>query len=106
MVKAELEVVPTLHLMALGWWGSDFVAAAGDNNYNSTGYDGVHYLGDRRYLSFGLVRRAAASRGVMVDGELRWHRIDDEKSIAFFGTPWELSYRAVFRVPFGVPIRR
>ncbi len=106
LVKGELEIIPTVHLMALGWWGSDFVAAAGDNNYNSTGHDGVHYEGDRRYLSFGVVRRAAASRGVTVDGELRWHRVDDEESIAFFGTPWELSYRAVFRVPFGVSLNR
>lgn len=95
-----------VELFAIHWRGDDFVAAAGDPNYNSTGKDPDFYRSDRKYSEVGVLRRTAMRGGGSFDAEVRWHRIDDEESIAFFNTPWELSYRFVVRVPVDVAVRR
>jgi len=81
------------------WRGRDFAADAGDPNYGSAGLDSDFYRSRRRYTEIGALRRASLQGGVQFDTEVRFHRIDDENSIAFFGTPWELSYRVLVRVP-------
>ena len=88
------------------WRGRDFSGDAGDNNYNSTGNDPAFYRSQRKYIELGLLRRTTIDRAVTFDAEIRWHRIDNEKSIAFFNTPWELSYRIVLRAPIDVVLRR
>ena len=88
------------------WWGRDFGAAAGDPNYGSAGQDPGFYRAERRYTELGAARRVASRRERMtLDAEVRWHRIDDEESEAFFNTNWEISYRLVVRAPFGVRLR-
>jgi hypothetical protein len=88
------------------WWrGRDFVANAGDNNYNSTGQDPDFYRSARRYTELGVQRRVEGGGGTQFDAELRFHRIDNEPSEAFFNTPWELSYRVIVRVPVTVGVR-
>ena len=93
-------------VFAIHWRGRNFVAAAGDNNYNSTGHDSAFYRSKRKYTELGLLRRTPIGGGVTFDAEARWHRIDDEESIAFFNTPWELSYRFIVRAPIDVVVRR
>ncbi|MEI2719067.1 MAG: hypothetical protein V9E87_02820 [Gemmatimonadales bacterium] len=95
-----------VEVFAIHWRGRDFVAAAGDNNYNSTGHDPAFYRSKRKYTELGLLRRTPIGGGVTFDAEARWHRIDDEESIAFFNTPWELSYRFIVRAPIDVRLRR
>ncbi len=86
-------------VFAIHWRGNDFAADAGDPNYGSAGQDPSHYRPDRTYSEVGVQRRTRLRGGVQFDAEARWHRIDDEDSIAFFGTPWEFSYRILVRVP-------
>jgi hypothetical protein len=95
-----------VEVFAIHWRGRDFVAAAGDNNYNSTGLDPDFYRARRKYTELGLLRRTGIGGGATFDAEARWHRIDDEESIAFFNTPWELSYRFIVRAPIDVVVRR
>lgn len=95
-----------VELFGIYWRGRDFVAAAGDNNYNSTGHNADFYRTKRRYIELGVLRRTALPGGGSFDAEVRWHRIDNEQSIAFFNTPWELSYRFVVRAPIDVVVRR
>ena len=95
-----------VEVFAIHWRGRNFVAAAGDNNYNSTGHDSAFYRSKRKYTELGLLRRTPIGGGVTFDAEARWHRIDDEESIAFFNTPWELSYRFIGRAPIDVVVRR
>jgi hypothetical protein len=88
------------------WWGQDFSAAAGDANYGSAGQDPGFYRAERRYTELGVARRVAARReGMSLDAEVRWHRIDDERSEAFFDSGWEISYRVVVRAPITVRLR-
>ncbi|MEP6591188.1 MAG: hypothetical protein ABJC19_08385 [Gemmatimonadota bacterium] len=93
-------------LFALHWIGKDFSGDAGDNNYNSTGHDPAFYRSHRTYTELGVIHRTPVEGGVTLDAEARWHRIDHERSVAFFGTPWEFSYRVVVRVPVDVRLRR
>ncbi|HRP08887.1 MAG TPA: hypothetical protein PLL69_10410, partial [Gemmatimonadales bacterium] len=89
------------------WRGTDFHAAAGDPNYGSPGQDPAFYRAERKYLELGAVKRVVPRyQGVELDAEIRWHRIDDEQSEAFFNTSWELSYRLVARVPVVVRLRQ
>lgn len=94
-----------VELFGIWWRGRDFVANAGDNNYNSTGQDPLFYRSARRYTEIGVQRRVTGSGGTQFDAELRFHRIDNEQSEAFFNTPWEISYRVIVRVPVEVGVR-
>lgn len=94
------EVNPWRHwaVFAIHWRGQDFAAAAGDPNYGSVGQAAGFYRAERRYWEIGAWRRFGdPSSGVSFDTEARFHRIDQEQSEAFFGTPWELSYRIILR---------
>lgn len=93
-------------LFALHWIGTDYSADAGDNNYNSTGHNPAYYQSHRLYTELGVLHRTPIEGGITLDAEARLHRIDHEDSIAFFGTPWELSYRLIVRVPLDVVVRR
>lgn len=85
-------------LFVTRWRGRDFEAAAGDANYGSVGQAPGFYRAERRYWEVGGWRRFGdPSRGISFDTEVRFHRIDHEQSEAFFGTPWELSYRIILR---------
>lgn len=105
-VRAEVTPGNWAELFGIWWRGHDFSGDAGDNNYNSTGYDPSYYRTARKYVEVGVVRRTPIEGGATLDAEVRWHRIDDLKSIAFFNTSWEFSYRVVVRAPIDVLIRR
>lgn len=93
-------------LFSISWWGTDFLSAEGDNHYNSVGTDPAFYRSRRKYWELGLLRRAPVEGRVSLDAELRFHRIDNLKSIALGQSRWEYSYRLVVRAPFEIPIRR
>ncbi|MES2306681.1 MAG: hypothetical protein V4558_14315 [Gemmatimonadota bacterium] len=105
-LRAGVTPLRRTELFALHWIGKDFSGDAGDNNYNSTGHDPNFYRSHRTYTEIGVLHRTPVEGGVTLDAEVRWHRIDHEKSVAFFGTPWELSYRVVVRAPIDVALRR
>lgn len=97
-LRGEVNPWPLWALFVIHWRGRDFEAAAGDPNYGSVGQAPGFYRAARRYWELGAWRRFGdASEGVSFDTEVRFHRIDSEQSEAFFGTPWELSYRIVVR---------
>ncbi len=91
-----------VELFGIVWRGSDFSGDAGDQNYSSTGHDPAFYRSARKYLELGVMRRVPIEGGATLDAEWRFHRIDDEKSIAFFNSKWEISYRIVVRAPIDV----
>ena len=95
-----------VEVFAIHWRGDDFHAAAGDANYGSPGQEPGFYRAERKYTELGLAKRVQQRRGASLDVEVRWHRIDDEESEAFFNTPWEFSYRIVVRAPVTVRLRR
>lgn len=95
-----------VEFFGVSWWGRGFHAAAGDANYGSVGEDPDFYRSERRYTELGALRRVRSRAGTELDLEIRWHKIDHEKSEAFLGTNWELSYRVVARVPITVRLRR
>lgn len=99
LVRAAAAPRGLAELFILHWRGRDFAADAGDPNYGSRGEAPGFYRSRRTYTEVGALRRSRLQGGVQFDAEVRWHRIDDEDSIAFFGTPWELSYRVLVRVP-------
>jgi hypothetical protein len=106
-VRAAVSPWGVGELFGIWWRGRDFVGNAGDNNYNSTGEDPDFYRSRRKYVELGFLRRVPIEGGVSFDAEVRFHRIDDEDTgEAFFGTPWEFSYRLVARVPVEVVLRR
>jgi len=84
------------------WRGHDFSGDAGDQNYSSTGHDPAFYRSARKYVEVGVLRRTPIEGGATLDAEFRFHRIDDEQSIAFFNSKWEISYRVVVRAPIDV----
>lgn len=97
-LRGEVNPWPLWALFVIHWRGQDFAAAAGDANYGSVGHTPGVYRAERRYTELGAWRRFGdASTGVSFDTEVRFHRIDSEQSEAFFGTPWELSYRIIVR---------
>jgi hypothetical protein len=105
-LRGEVNPWPHWSLFAIHWRGTDFEAAAGDPNYGSVGQAPGFYRAERRYWELGAMRRVGIiDDGVSFDTELRLHRIDNEDSVAFFGTPWELSYRIILRVPVGATLR-
>ena len=53
-----------------------------------------------------MIRRTPIEGGVTFDVEFRFHNIDNLKSIAFFNTRWEISYRLVVRAPLDILVRR
>lgn len=107
LVRARIEPWRHWTFFVMRWWGRDFVAAAGDANYGSVGKRPGVYKSERSYWQFGVLRRVGvASNGASFDTELRFHRIDNEPSEAFFNTGLELSYRLVVRVPIDVVVRR
>ncbi len=93
-------------LFVIHWIGQDYSADAGDNNYNSTGYDTTFYQAHRVYTEVGFIRRTVIDHTVTFDAEFRFHNIDNLRSVAFFNTRWEISYRLVLRVPIDVLVRR
>lgn len=97
-LRAGVTPLADTEFFVIWWRGRDFVAAAGDNNYASPGADPDFYRSRRRYTELGVQRRVTGGGGTRFDAELRFHRIDDEQSEAFFGTPWEISYRVIVRV--------
>ena len=52
-----------------------------------------------------MIRRTPIEGGATFDAEVRFHNIDNLKSIAFFNTRWELSYRLVIRAPLDMVVR-
>ncbi len=104
-LRAGVTPLRRTEVFGLYWTGKDFSGDAGDNNYNSTGHNPAVYRSHRTYTELGVVHRTPVEGGVTLDVEARWHRIDHEKSIAFFGTPWEFSYRVVVRAPIDVRLR-
>lgn len=92
-------------VFAIHWIGRDYNADAGDNNYNSTGFDIGTYHSRRVYTEIGMIRRTPMGGGATFDAEFRFHNIDNLKSVAFFDTRWEISYRVVIRAPIDVRVR-
>lgn len=82
------------------WWGRNFLSDEGDHNYNSVGHDPSFYRASRRYQEYGVRRLFPIEAGVTFDAEWRFHRIDNERSIALGHSKWEYSYRVVIRAPF------
>ena len=95
-----------IEVFAIQWWGRDFVSNEGDANYNSQGSDPAFYHSYRKYQEIGLARRTPIESGLTLDTELRFHRIDDRRSIAIGTSPWEYSYRVVVRAPFSLRLGR
>lgn len=93
-------------LFAIHWIGQDYNGDDGDNNYNSTGFDESFYQPHRVYTEIGMIRRSPIENGATFDLELRFHNIDNLRSVAFFDTRWELSYRLVVRAPIDIILRR
>ena len=93
-------------IFAIHWIGRDYSGDDGDNNYNSTGSDPSFYQSHRVYTEIGMIRRTPIEGGVTFDAEFRFHNIDNLKSIAFFNTHWEISYRLVVRAPLDIILRR
>lgn len=87
-------------LFSISWWGRDFLAQEGDNNYNSVGADDAFYRSRRKYWELGVLRRSTIEEAVTLDAELRFHRIDNYASIAIGKSRWEYSYRVLIRAPW------
>jgi hypothetical protein len=94
-----------LELFAIQWWGRDFVSNEGDANYNSQGSNPGFYHPYRKYQEIGLARLTPIESGLTLDTELRFHRIDDRRSIAIGTSPWEYSYRVMVRAPFSLRLQ-
>jgi hypothetical protein len=94
-----------VELFAIQWWGRDFVSNEGDANYNSQGSNPSFYHSYRKYQEVGLARVTPIEAGLTLDTELRFHRIDDRRSIAIGTSPWEYSYRVMVRAPFSFRLR-
>jgi len=92
-------------LFMIQWWGTSFLSQEGDNNYNSVGHDPLFYRPDRRYQEYGIRKIVKVDQTVTVDGEFRFHRIDNESSEALGHSKWEYSYRLVARVPFSIHVQ-
>jgi hypothetical protein len=92
-------------VFAIHWIGRDYNGDDGDNNYNSTGFDPSFYRSHRVYTEIGMIRRTPIESGITFDAEVRFHNIDNLKSVAFFNTHWELSYRLVIRAPVDLILR-
>jgi hypothetical protein len=92
-------------IFVIHWLGRDYNGDDGDNNYNSTGSDPGFYQSRRVYTEIGMIRRTPIEGGVTFDAEFRLHNIDNLKSIAFFNTRWEISYRLVVRAPLDILVR-
>ncbi len=105
LVRAGLAPSRGLEVFGIYWRGKDFLSQDGDNNYNSTGLRADFYRSNRKYLEFGVLRRGHLDGGVELDAEFRFHRVDDEPSIAIQGTSWEYSYRLVVRTPLQFVLR-
>ncbi len=91
-------------LWMIQWWGKDYLAQEGDNNYNSVGSDPSYYKSDRRYQEYGFGKSVLIDHAVTARGELRFHRIDDLSSISIGTSKWEYSYRITAVIPIGVRI--
>jgi hypothetical protein len=93
-------------LFSISWWGRDFLSQEGDNHYNSVGADPAFYRARRKYWEVGILRRGTIEGPVTLDAELRFHRIDNLKSVALARSRWEYSYRLMVRAPFDVVLVR
>ncbi len=105
-VRAAVTPWNAVELFGILWRGTNFSGDDGDQNYSSTGHDPSFYRASRRYVELGIARRTPIEGGATLDAEWRFHRIDDERSIAFFNSKWEISYRIVVRAPIDLLIRR
>ena len=63
------------------------------------------YHSYRKYQEIGFARRTPIESDLTLDTELRFHRIDDRRSIAIGTSPWEYSYRVMVRAPFSMRLR-
>jgi hypothetical protein len=106
LLRASIAPWQKFEFFGIYWTGRDFHAAAGDANYGSLGKRDDFYRAERRYRELGALYRHGSERGPELDADIRWHKIDNESSIAFFGTSWELSFRLVARMPISVRLRR
>lgn len=104
-LRAGYQPARGVEVFGILWRGRDFLANEGDNNYNSSGRLPEFYRSRRKYLEIGVLRRATLDGRVELDAEFRFHRIDNEESIAIQGTKWEYSYRLVLRTPFEFLLR-
>jgi hypothetical protein len=93
--KGTLSPVKDLQLFGIVWIGKDFMSEEGDSNYNSFGYDGVHYLSDRHYEETGIQWKPTLENGITFDLELRSHWVEDS---------WAHSFRVLAQVPFDVEV--
>lgn len=105
-VRAAVAPRGWFELFSISWWGRNFLSQEGDNNYNSVGINPAFYRAQRKYWELGLLRRTTIEGNVTFDGEIRFHRIDDLKSIALGKSRWEYSYRLVVRAPFEMALTR
>jgi hypothetical protein len=105
-LRAAISPGGWLELFAIQWWGRDYISNEGDGNYNSQGSDRTFYHSYRKYQEIGLARRTPIESGLTLDTELRFHRIDDLRSIAIGTSPWEYSYRLIVRAPFSMRLGR
>ena len=105
-IRAAITPGNWIEVFAIQWWGRDFVSNEGDANYNSQGSDPAFYHSYRKYQEIGLARRTPIESGLTLDTELRFHRIDDRRSIAIGTSPWEYSYRLIVRAPFSLRLGR
>lgn len=105
-IRATVTPGNWLELFAIQWWGRDFLSNEGDANYNSQGLSPGFYQPYRKYQEIGLARRTPIESGLTLDTELRFHRIDDRRSIAIGTSPWEYSYRVIVRAPFTMRLSR
>ncbi len=105
LVRVGLAPSAGVELFGIYWKGKDFLSQEGDDNYNSVGKEFGFYRTNRKYLEIGVLRRGYLKGGVELDAEFRFHRVDDEPSIAIQGTSWEYSYRLVVRTPFQFVLR-
>jgi hypothetical protein len=97
-----------VELFGIYWRARDFLSAEGDRNYSSEGFTYArYYRSPRTYIELGIARRVPIERGIALDTELRFHRMDHQPSTdPIFGKTWEYSYRIVARVPVGGRIGR
>jgi len=105
-VRAAVTPWNWAEVFAIHWVGRNFSGDAGDNNYSSTGSEQSFYQSRRVYTEIGMIRKTPVGGGVTFDAEWRFHNIDNLKSISFFNSRWEISYRLVVRAPIDIIVRR
>lgn len=93
-----------LDVVAIIWTGHGFHSEEGDNHYNSIGWDPTYFKLSRFYAELGFLKRFRLGGDVTIDTELRFHQIDQFKSIAIGGVSFEYSYRIIGTVPLSLRV--